>query len=367
MFDPLRTLLVLGATALGALALHVVLFRTLFRFGWKTDLAAAFRDRLRWPARAVTATTAVLVAVPLANIPVEQSPAVFRALVIALILALAGFVLRGVETFEDVTLQRHDVNVRDNLLARRRRTQVQLLRRVATVLVGLLSLSGILMTFPTARSVGASLLASAGLIGLIAGVAARSSLANLIAGVQIAIAEPIRIDDVIVVEGEWGNIEEINLTYVVLRLWDRRRLILPTSYFVEQPFQNWTRYTAQVLGSVTLHLDHRTPVDLLRAELHEHLRSNDRWDGDAWVLQVVDTTETSIVVRTLATAQDAPTAWDLRCDIREHLVAWLRDNHPEALPRTRVAPAEGPTSDDRDEVDLRDQVDVRDEVGLSHH
>jgi small-conductance mechanosensitive channel len=192
-----------------------------------------------------------------------------------------------------------------------------------------------LMTFPAVRHVGMSLLASAGLAGLIVGMAARSTLSNLIAGVQVALTQPIRIEDAIVVEGEWGWIEEINTTYIVVRLWDLRRLIVPLSYFIEKPFQNWTRTTADVLGTVIIHADYTVPVQELREELHRILEKTELWDKRTWALQVTDATESTIQLRALMSARNGPAAFDLRCYVRERLVQYLRDRYPLALPKQR--------------------------------
>lgn len=344
-FDPARSAITLVAVAAGAVVVHIVFWRAVFRFGWRTEMGRALQQELRWPARWLTAAVAVLVTLPVTDLAPATIARGIHATLILVILATAWVALRAIRVGTQSALARLDLDMRDNLLARRRLTQVTLMRRLAAVVVAVFAGAAILLTFPSARSVGASLLASAGLAGLIAGLAARTTLGNMIAGLQIAFAEPIRLDDVVVVEEEWGNVEEITLTYVVVRLWDKRRLILPTTYFVEQPFENWTRQHAQVLGAVTFHLDLRAPVDAMRQELLRSLETNPRWDGDVWVLQVVDTTETTMIVRALVTAQDAPTVWDLRCDVREHLIAWLVEHHPEALPVRRVAMTDGEATD----------------------
>ncbi|MBW3619175.1 MAG: mechanosensitive ion channel family protein [Actinobacteria bacterium] len=352
--DPLTSTLTLVAVAAGAIAVHVVFWRAVFRFGWRSEVARTLQRELRWPARLLTAAVAVLATLPVLDLSAEVIGRGVHLTLIVVILAAAWVALRAIRVGTESTLARLDLTTRDNLLARRRLTQTTLLRRLASVGVAVFAGAAILLTFPSARSVGASLLASAGLAGLIAGLAARSTLGNMIAGLQIAFAEPIRLDDVVVVEEEWGNVEEITLTYVVVRLWDKRRLILPTTYFVETPFENWTRSHAQVLGAVTFHLDHRAPVAGMRQELLRCLESNPRWDGDVWVLQVIDTTETTMIVRALVTAEDAPTVWDLRCDVREHLIAWLAEHHPEALPTRRVAltDAEGTVRDQDRVIDI---------------
>jgi small-conductance mechanosensitive channel len=196
------------------------------------------------------------------------------------------------------------------------------------------------MTFARLRTLGASLLASAGVAGIVGGLAAQSTLGNVFAGLQLAFTDALRFDDVVVVEGEWGRIEELTLTYVVVHLWDERRLVLPTSYFTTKPFQNWTRTGSRVLGTALLHLDYSAPVDALRAEAERILSASTHWDRRDWALQVVDTTETTMVVRVLASAVDADHAYELRCELREKLLAYVTEHHPSALPRTRVsAPA----------------------------
>jgi small-conductance mechanosensitive channel len=275
----------------------------------------------------------------------DLDPGWSRAAVIVVIGAASWLLLRLLLVGEQILLGRLRVDVEDNRRVRRARTQVTLLRRVVAAVVIVLGLAAALMAFPELRTFGASLLASAGLAGIVAGLAAQTTLANMFAGLQLAFTDAVRIDDVVVVEEEWGWIEEITLTYVVLHIWDERRLVLPTSYFTTTPFQNWTRTQARVLGAVILHLDYATPLAPLREHAEAVIAASSRWDGRDWVLQVTDTTETTMVVRVLASAVDAPTAWDLRCEIREALLTFLQQNHPEALPVQRVLldPAPGPS------------------------
>lgn len=327
------------AVSAGALAAYVALFRLLYRYGMRSDTARMLRQRARWPARLVVVAVAALLSVPAAGLGDLTDP-VQHVLTVLLIVAVAWLLLRSVGVVEDAALRRFTIEMKDNLHARRKRTQALVLRRVASVVIFVFAAAAVLLTFEEARALGASLLASAGVAGLVAGIAARSTLGNLIAGLQIVFTEPIRLDDVVVLEGEWGKIEEITLTYVVVRIWDARRLVLPTTYFVEQPFQNWTRTSAQVLGAVNLFVDYTTPVEEVREELLRILQASDKWDRDAWVLQVIDTTERTMELRALMTAEDAPTSWDLRCEVREQLVRYLQDRHPQALPRVRLAEAE---------------------------
>jgi small-conductance mechanosensitive channel len=229
-----------------------------------------------------------------------------------------------------------DISVADNLLARRRRTRSAILTRVAVFLVGFVTICLMLLSIPSVRSVGVTLMASAGLAGLAVGAAAQPALKNIIAGIQMAFTEPIRIDDVVIIDGEWGRIEEIRLTYVVVAIWDERRLVVPVSKFLEDSFQNWTRNSSQLHGTAFFWLDPTADISRLRARLEELVRANERWDGRGFVLQVTDTRPDAIEVRALVTARDAANAFDLRCDIREGMLAFIREEMPEALPRGRM-------------------------------
>lgn len=249
------------------------------------------------------------------------------------------FVMFGLGTTNFVThsvKRRYDLNAENNFKARRMHTKLEVIHRIVSALIIILGVGATLMMFEEMRGLGLSLLASAGLTGVVIGFSAQKVLGNLIAGIQIAFTQPISIEDAVVVEGEWGWIEEITLTYVVVKIWDRRRLVLPISYFTEQPFQNWTRGTAQILGSVYLDVDYRMPIEPLRAKLDEILESTTLWDGDAKVLQVVEATETTLKIRALMTAKDSPTSWDLRCYVREHLIGYIQQDYPQYLPRNRV-------------------------------
>jgi small-conductance mechanosensitive channel len=332
---PSGVLITVGVAA-AALLVFMAAWRLVLKVIKDRALADDLRGHLRWPARAVVLLTAVVLVLSEARLSRPVHGRLFHLLLLVLVAAGAWLAVRAVRVAEDALMRRYDVEVPDNLRARRARTQIQVLGRVVQVGIVVLALACMLLTFPQARSVGTSLLASAGIAGVIAGVAARSTVGNLIAGLQIAFAEPIRLDDAVVVEGEWGNIEEITLTYVVVRIWDRRRLVLPCSYFVERPIQNWTRYSADIVGTVLLHVDYTTPVEEVRAEFEQVLAASKLWNGQTAVLQVVDTTERTMVLRALVSADSAPSAWDLRCEVRERLLAWLQRQHPQALPRVRA-------------------------------
>jgi small-conductance mechanosensitive channel len=239
-----------------------------------------------------------------------------------------------------IYLRRFRLDAEDNLLARKHNTQVRVLLRAADILVLLITIGAMLMTVPEVRQYGVSLLTSAGVAGLVAGLAARPVLSNLFAGVQIAMAQPIRLEDAVVVEGEYGNIEEITATYVVVRLWDLRRMILPLSYFIEKPFQNWTRETTTLIGSVMLYVDYTAPVAAIRAKAEDIVKASGKWDGRIFNLSVTDLTHDSMQLRILASGADSGKAFDLRCEIREKLIDWLRREHPGSLPRGRAQNAE---------------------------
>jgi small-conductance mechanosensitive channel len=237
---------------------------------------------------------------------------------------------------EDIASHRYRTDVKDNLHARTIQTQLRVLRRLAGTTILFIAVGWMLTTFPRIQQLGTTLLASAGVIGLMIGMAARPLFANLIAGVQIALTQPIRLDDVVIVEGEWGRIEEIRSTYVVVAIWDDRRLIVPLSHFIEKPFQNWTRTRAALLGTVVLHVDYTFPVEEARVELKRILDASESWDKRAWSLQVTDAGKETMEVRFLMSAADSSAAWDLRCSVREEIISWLQKTHPECLPRRRI-------------------------------
>jgi len=260
-----------------------------------------------------------------------------------LIAAATWLAVQAVNGFADGMVKQHPSDVRDNLQARRILTQTRVLARTANSVLLVAGAALMLMTFPGARQVGASLLASAGVIGIVAGLAAKPVFSNLIAGLQIALAQPIRIDDVLVVEGEWGRVEEITGTFVVLRIWDDRRLILPLTYFIEKPFQNWTRHDSQLLGSVFVFADYGMPLPPLRAEVERIVKAAPEWDGRFFNLRVTDATERTMQIRVLCTAASSALAFDLRCTVREGLIEFMQREYPQFLPRMRIE-ADGPLS-----------------------
>ena len=273
--------------------------------------------------------------VPLMRLNKTALHSVDKATSIFLIIVFAWLLISIIKIGEDFVYHSFDLKQRDNLRQRKIRTQLQFLRKVAIGLIILLAAGAILLSFSSLRKLGTGLLTGVGISGLIIGFAAQRSLANLLAGFQIAFTQPLRIDDVLVVEGEFGKVEEINLTYVVLNIWDQRRLILPINYFLEKPFQNWTRTSAEILGTVFLYLDYCAPVETIRGAFLGLLEDSPLWDKRVAVLQVTNTTEQTIELRALMSAANASEAFDLRCYIREHLLAFVAENHPEALPKRR--------------------------------
>jgi small-conductance mechanosensitive channel len=297
--------------------------------------------RCRLPAQVVLCAALLRGAYRTAHLVGGHSAGAGRLLTLVLIGASAWLVVRVAAAVIDSSYARYAATSHSVPKIRRLRTQLTLIQRVSAAIIGVIAVASMLFTFPEMRTVGASMLASAGLIGIVAGVAAQATLSNLFAGLQIAFGDVVRIGDTVVVDGEWGEVEEITLTYLSVRTWDERRITMPVSYFTSKPFENWSRGDPRMTGTVLLHLDHSTPVDLLRKRLLEILEQSPQWDRRAWGLVVFDSTPTTIQVRALATAKDAGDIFDLRCVIREQLIDWLRCEHPYALPRIATAPAPG--------------------------
>ncbi|QUF02661.1 mechanosensitive ion channel [Actinosynnema pretiosum subsp. pretiosum] len=332
---PVVTIVTFAGSVLVALVAVALVHRTVARIGRKSELFANLARHLHRPAQVVAALVALQLSLGV-TASGEWRPTALHAVGIALILSGAWLLAALLVVLENATLSRVRIDVDDNRHARRVHTQVRLMRRVTVGVVSVVAVAAVLMTFPGARAAGASLLASAGVIGAIAALAAQSLLGNVFAGMQIAFSDALRLDDVLIVEEQWGRVEEITLTYVVVHLWDDRRLILPTSHFLKTPFENWTRTQSALLGTVELEVDWTVPVEEMRQELRHALESTDLWDGRVSVLQVTDALRSFVKLRALVSARDAPSLWDLRCVVREHLVTWLRANHPGALPQVRV-------------------------------
>lgn len=257
-------------------------------------------------------------------------------LYIGFIITVSWFLIRLIKVGEEYVGNRYMINIPDNLNARKVHTQIRVIEQILVVVVLIISFSTVLMTFEKIRQLGTSLLASAGIVGIILGFAAQKSIATVFAGLQIAITQPFRIDDVVIVENEWGWIEEITLTYIVVKIWDLRRLIVPPSYFLEKPFQNWTRTSASILGTVFIYADYKAPIQAIRDELQRILDHTDLWDKKVCNLQITNASSQTIELRALMSASTSPIAWDLRCLVREKLIVFLQQHYPEALPRYRI-------------------------------
>jgi small-conductance mechanosensitive channel len=339
---------VILAVAAG-LVLSWLLRKLVLRLNRKRPELQATSRVARQPLRLALCLIGVRTALGLTAASESWLPVVDHLLLIALIGSLAWLGVAVLLIVEAVVLGRYSVDVADNRRARRLRTQTILARRIGVALVVVLAVGSVMLTFPAIQALGAGLLASAGVISIVAGLAAQTSLVNVFAGMQLAFTDAIRVDDVVVVQKEWGRIEEITLTYVVVHIWDDRRLILPSTYFTTTPFENWTRRQSEVMGTVEFDLDWRAPVEDMRVELRGVLAGTDLWDQRVGVLQITDATGGFVRVRILVSAADSAALFDLRCLIREAMVTFLQDGYPEALPQQRwtEAASDGGTSHHR--------------------
>jgi len=331
-----RALGIFFGAPLLALLLHSIVFRILRRLVMGTGIGESLAAHIYRPTKLILPLLAAIGgigALPLAPGTTGELRRVLSLVLIASFAWLAISLLRVLQAFV-ASIYRTDVT--DNLDARRIRTQMTVLHRILVVVVCIFALSIGLMLFPSIRQIGASLLASAGLAGLVIGLAARPAITNLLAGLQLALAEPVRLDDVVIVEGEWGRVEEITTTYIIVRIWDKRRLVVPLSHFIEKPFENWTRHSSDLLATVFIYADYSVPVDEVRRELHGILEKSGLWDGQVWNLQVTNATEHTVELRALMSASDSSRAWDLRCLVRERLIDFLQKRHPGSLPRARA-------------------------------
>jgi len=322
---------------------HDMFFRILARFRPKHrvdhPVLAIATQRLRRPARWIVILTAIGFALPWISISSTYLNLTHKALGILWFLALGWFMISAVYVAEDLLLRRYEIGTSDNLRARRIRTQMQFMRRISIFLLLLVDAGLILSLFHDSKiwHYGAGLLASAGLASLVLATAAKSTASNLLAGLQIAFTEPIRIDDVVVVQGQWGRIEEITTAYVVIALWDQRRLIVPLSYFIENSFENWTRNSSDILGTSFLYVDYSVPVEALRQEFTRILESSPLWDRRVSALQVTNLSEHTMELRCLLSARNSSDSFDLRCIVREKMIDYIQKNYPDAFPRTRFS------------------------------
>lgn len=331
------------AAALGVgVLLHLLLARVAKRILRRSEerlpLRAPLLRRLRGPSLILLPTLCAYAALSGVRSQFAHEAAIMLDAVLygGLVTAATWGLLAALRVGEEAVSDHYTLDAPDNLKARKIVTQVRILRRIASAVIVVLAVGLVLLQYEPFRELGTGILASAGIVGIVIGVAAQNTLSDLIAGIQIAITQPIRVDDVVIVEGDFGWVEEITLTYVVVRVWDRRRIVMPITHFVEKPFQNWTRTSADLIGSVFLHVDYRTPVPDLRDQLQQIVADSEYWDGDVCALHVTEATERSIQLRALASAPDAPQLWELRCEVREKMIAYLREEHPEALPVIRA-------------------------------
>ena len=342
-----------AALVVGAVVVAIVAHRMIFAAAHRITKRKArpiLGSIIRYgekPAQLILLLAVIEAVMPLLPLPPKVALAAERIAGLGLIACVGWLLIALVQVFDELVAYRHSVDVRENLAARRIRTQVQMLRRVAVSVIVIVTAGVMLMTIPAIRHVGESLLASAGLAAIVTGFAAQSTLSNLLAGIQVAFTQPIRLGDAVVVEGEWGWIEEINITYVVVRIWDLRRLVVPVSYFIQKPFQNWTRDQADLLGTVLLYADYSVPVEAVRNQLHHVLETSKLWDGKVWGLQVTNATDRTVELRALMSAPNSPTAWDLRCHVREKLILFLQEQFPQSLPRIRAEVLRGENDTDQ--------------------
>lgn len=336
-------LLVSAIAVVAGLLLHAIAFRLLTKVTRATR--AKWDDlvplHLKSPMRIVFIALSLQAGRPFAPLPEPMGTGLAQVLEILFIVGGAWLLVRSTHIVGDLLLLDVDAAASDNLRSRKILTQVGILQNVLISIIVLVASALVLMTFQSIRQVGVSLLASAGIAGIVLGFAAQKTLGNLIAGLQLAVTQPIRIDDVVIVEGEWGWIEEITLTYVVVKIWDLRRLVVPISHFIDKPFQNWTRSNSDLVGSVSIHCDPTVDLDVLRSEVDRIVRATPLWDGKVCGIQLTEAGTDSIEVRILLSASDSSKAWDLRCLVREAVVAFLRDNHPGWLPAHRLLPGIG--------------------------
>ncbi len=333
-FTPIAALSV-GLSVVVAFAIHWLLYAIAIRLARRSKIEPVILPALYQPTRWLV----VLLSLGAGLQTLKLGPRIGEIWSIgskmAFALLVGWLVFRLMRAGRLLIEQRADMSVEDNLKARRRHTRVRILYRIAQCVVGFIVIAMMLIAIPGVRTIGVTLMASAGIVGLAVGAAAQPALKNLIAGVQMAFSEPIRLDDVVIVEGEWGKIEDIKLTYVIVRIWDDRRMVVPVSYFLEKPFQNWTTSTSDLLGTVFLYVDPTADIDRIRAKFVEATQANRRWDKRVAIVQVTDHRADALELRGLLSARNAPEAFDLRCEVREAMIVFLRDEMPEALVRGR--------------------------------
>ena len=340
--DWAKFLLVAAIAVLIVLVIHAVVFAIARRAAVKTKIKGdeLVVKLLRGPTRLILVFLAIQFVLPTAGLVKSVRDVLGHGLALLLIAAVTWMVVRIIQSIAQFVAVYYGDSDTVNRKARRINTQLRVLSRIASVVAVIVGVAVALMTFPAIRQLGASILASAGITGLIVGLAAQKVIGNFLAGLQIAFTSPINLGDVCVIENEWGRIEEITTTYVVLRIWDERRLIVPFSKIIGTPFYNWTRTNSEVLGTIYFYTDYRVPIDQVRAEVERVVKASPHWDGRACGLVVTGTSETTVELRALISAADGSKQWDLRCEVREKIIKYLQANHPESLPRTRMVIAD---------------------------
>lgn len=329
---------VLGISIILGLAAHFLIFKTAEMVSKKTKTVVddlVVRHCLK-PSRLIFPLLIYHILFPLMEDSSALNVFLGRLLSALFIISFAWLAIKLTSVLEDFVILQYEVNITDNLKARKIHTQIRIVRKIVVTVVVVLTVGMVLMSFTQVRQLGTSILASAGIVGIIVGVAAQRTIGTLLAGIQVAITQPFRLDDVVIVENEWGWIEEVTLTYVVVRIWDLRRLVVPITHFLEKPFQNWTRVSADLLGSVFIYVDYTVPVPEIRERLKQILEQSPKWDGKVCVLQATDSTERTMELRALMSAANSPTAWELRCHVREKLIEFIQEKYPGSLPRLRA-------------------------------
>ncbi|WP_298346054.1 mechanosensitive ion channel domain-containing protein [Ferrimicrobium sp.] len=331
-FPALVVALVLGV----AVAFLIIRFTRWVNARHPNSVRTAALRRLRGPTRSLVPLLLMLASLHYVKVSVAAEVDIRHAISILLVGVVAWGLARLVEAVEDAILYYYHIDAADNLKARRLQTQVRVFRRIIVVVIALIAIAVALFSFPSVRLAGAGVLASAGIISIIAGIASKPVASNVIAGIQIAISQPIRLDDVVVIQGHWGRVEEISLTYVVVRVWDLRRLVLPISYFISNPFENWTKTTADILGIVHIELDYTAPVPAIREQFLSILASSPDWDGSVARMQVTQLGVSTMQLRFVMSSPDSSRSWNLECELREKMILFLQQQYPEVLPRVRA-------------------------------
>lgn len=344
MPDWVASLILLSLAFVIALIIHRAGFRLVTTLVSDRDLFwRSLVSRTEGPGRLAVVIFGLSVAIKIAPLNDNQATLIQHLLSVCFIILIGWLAITALHIWTTVYLRRFKLDAADNLLARKHQTQLRILQRVAVTVIGVLTIAAALMSFDEVRQYGVSLLASAGAAGLVIGLALQPMLKNLVAGIQLAITQPIRLDDAVIVEGEWGNVEEITSTYVVVRLWDWRRMVLPLAYFIEQPFQNWTREGSSLIGTVMLYVDYTAPLAAMREHLKKVAEASPIWDRQVVNMQVTDFKQETMEIRMLVSAGTAGRTFDLRCVVREEMISWLQKNHPTALPRRRAEIADWPS------------------------